>query len=104
MSSWPLGQSYWLSSDYCKALGTPGTASTYNVEMATAAANAWSIGGSITPITCSAGAAICKTLSGGQTATWGYTGTGAGHVYYDATGCGGPTKCCCHLATDPTWN
>lgn len=103
-TSAPLGQSYWLSADYCKAVGTPGDATTYTADMANAAAAAWPGAGAAIDAACgTAGRIICKGGADGW-ASWGYTGTIAGHVYWQATGCGGPTKCCCPFATDPTWN
>lgn len=98
----PLGQSYWLS-DGCKPLGVPGNESTYDSNMARAAAEAWPADGSIVDTECSAGRIICKGGTGGY-ASWGYTKTIAGHVYFQANGCGGPSKCCCPLVTDNIWN
>jgi hypothetical protein len=103
-TSSPLGQSYWLSADYCKAAGTPGDATTYSADMANAAADAWPVTATPIDLGCSAGRIICKGNSTAGYASWGYTGTLAGHVYWQAGGCAGPTKCCCPFATDPTWN
>lgn len=102
-TSTPLGQDYFLSADYCKARGTPGDATTYSADMASAAANAWPGAGTIVDLGCSGGRIICKGGADGY-ASWGYTGTLAGRVYHQAAGCGGPSKCCCPFATDPTWN
>ena len=103
-TSAPLGQSYFLSADYCKPLGTPGDATTYTADMANAAAAAWGITGTPADVGCSGGRIICVGNGTAGYASWGYTGTLAGHYYWQAGGCGGPTKCCCPFATDPIWN
>jgi hypothetical protein len=79
----PFQDSYF----HCAPLGTPGTASTYSLSMATAAANAWttqSAHGPVVQATCSNGASVVYTsgvLSGQTyTATWSYTGTFAGYA------------------------
>ncbi len=101
--SWPLGQSYFLSSDYCKGVGVPGDASTYTVEMATAAANAWPTAGTLEFLPRTSGAVVCKN-AGSTAAIWVYTGANAGHVYYTTTKCAGDVCNCAVFATDPTWN
>jgi hypothetical protein len=114
-----IGQSYWLSSDYCAALGVPGTDSTYSLAMVTAAAAA---APQPDAAMCSQppciGVATCTnsntaedayyddlTDTGGPCYVWTYASTTvngtkhpSGHVYMDKT------KCDCPLDTDPTWD
>jgi hypothetical protein len=93
-----LGQSY---TDCTDALGTPGTASTYNATMATDAAMAWA-SGSVTTGQCGNGqnttsVKFLKTST--QCAAWQYTGALAGYVHLSSN-----TTCYCPVSTDPTWN
>lgn len=113
-----IGQSYWDSTDYCLALGTPGTTATYTSDMAMAAAMAApqqsAANCSNPPCT---GFDTCSTASvqdavyddltdtGGPCIVWVYKGAGsgstkspAGYVHIDLTGCFCPTS------TDPTWD
>ena len=114
-----LGQSYWDSKDYCAVVGTPGTDSTYTVDMANAAAaaapqpdaNACSqppcVGVSTCTTSTTAKDAVYDDLTdtGGPCIVWVYKTTGSGstkavsgHVHIDATGCFCPTS------SDPTWD
>jgi hypothetical protein len=91
-----LGQSYLLE---CVALGVPGTASTYSLQMATAARAAW-IAGSDGTKSCGNGpnATSCLTRTTATTcATWCYDKTVAGRVLEDAT-------CSCPSTSSPAWN
>jgi hypothetical protein len=86
-----IGQPY----DDCAATGVPGNATTYSLTLAMEARAAWSAGTDVTG-TCGAGFFVSRT-SGGQCATWVYTGPTAGHVHLAAA-------CACPTAADPTWN
>jgi hypothetical protein len=113
-----LGQSYWISANYCTAVGTPGTDSTYTAAMATAAGAA-----APQPTTCDdppcVGISSCTTSTTAQDAyyvdltsgskgpcvVWVFKTTGSGttkaisgYVHSDTTGCYCPTS------TDPTWD
>jgi hypothetical protein len=112
-----IGQKYWVSTDYCAAVGTPGMDSTYTEGMAAAAAAAapQPTGCTKPPCvrvgTCTANATRQDayfddlTASGGPCIVWAFktTGNGAakapsGHVHV------GKTKCTCPTAADPKWD
>jgi hypothetical protein len=112
-----IGQDYWVSSDYCAAVGTPGTDSKYTLAMALAASQA-----APQPSVCSnppcVGVTSCTMNASeqdgvyvnlidtaGPCIVWAFRTTGAGrakspsgHVHIDKTGC------FCPVATDPTWD
>ena len=114
-----VGQDYWLSSDYCSAVGTPGTDSTYSLAMATAAA---AVAPQVTAAQCSnppcVGVSTCTTSTanedayyddltdtGGPCIVWVFKTTGSGsskvksgYVHIDTQGCYCPTS------SDPTWD
>jgi hypothetical protein len=114
-----IGQDYWLSTDYCAPVGTPGTDSTYSQALAAAAAAAapQPSSSSCSQPPC-VGVSSCTTSTtakdvyyddltdtGGPCIVWAFKTTGSGsskvpsgHVHIDATGCNCPT------ASDPTWN
>ena len=118
-----IGQSYFIAvgGQYCGAVGTPGTDSTYSLAMATAAAAAGPqpAAGSCTRPPCVSAASCAGTTTndsyyvdlsdtGGPCIVWSYktTGSGAttspsGHVHID-TAAG--TLCPCPTSTDPTWD
>jgi hypothetical protein len=99
-----LGQAYFVG-DACAALGTPGVATTYNLEMAQAAraASPMLSGSTDSEGTCTApgdaGAAslIVIRQATSQCFVWAYAGSLAGRVYVGAS-CGCPTT------SSPTWN
>jgi hypothetical protein len=94
-----LGQTY----PDCAPFGVPGNQSTYTVNMADEADNAWPGGGSQGDGTCGADDCVYQD-TGFQCAVWCYDGATAGHVYL-ATGpgpCG--SGCCCPTTSSPTWN
>lgn len=111
-----IGQSYWDATDYCAALGTPGTSATYTSDMAMAAAMAapqqTAAKCSNPPCTGSTSCSVNGTVqdavyddltdTGGPCIVWMYKGTTgsltAGYVHIDLTGCNCPTK------ADPTWD
>jgi hypothetical protein len=101
----------------CYPLGTPGTPSTFNVTMATDAANSdtTQTGSIIGSFTCGSGTSLvtslCKSLdTNGATGTctcWAYASGGAaganaivGHTYFNP----GNNGCLCQATTDPSWN
>lgn len=96
-----LGQSYVNSSP----VGQPGNVSTYNLNMANAAANAWPTSGTISPVQCRGPlgrTTYPAVFKQGPTAcaVWAYTGPMAGHVHAN----GADNNCYCPAATDPPWN
>jgi hypothetical protein len=115
-----LGQSYWVSADYCAAVGTPGTDSTYTQAMAAAAAAAGpqpdatlctNLSGCTGVTTCTTSTtaqdAVFSDLrdTGGPCIVWTYKTTGSGstqapsgHVYMNSL------TCYCPISTDPTWD
>jgi hypothetical protein len=114
-----IGQDYWLPSDYCAALGVPGTDSTYSQAMAAAAAAAAlqpPAGSCSSPPclgtdTCGTGKSAKDvyyddlTDTGGPCFVWAFkttTANGAttpsGHVHID------PLGCFCPSSSDQTWD
>jgi len=93
-----LGQNYLLM---CIALGTPGNAATYTVEMATAARDAWNQAGTDGTQSCGNGgnAALCVNRSGTPMgcAVWCYTKGIAGRVLLAPT-------CTCPNNNSSSWN
>jgi hypothetical protein len=90
-----LGQ-HWFD---CNPLGTPGTASTYSVTMATAARNAWDQTGTDAAGRCGAGpseSACVTRQAAGECAVWCYTGPLAGYAARGAT-------CSCPSTASLTW-
>jgi hypothetical protein len=98
-----MGQNYFIAGDGCRALGTPGDASTYTGAMATAARAAWpgSSGATLGGGTCftTDSAVSAKTSAG--CAVWIYSGTNAGYVKWN-TAMGG--ACLCPTSADMSWN
>jgi hypothetical protein len=79
----------------CQALGTPGNANTYTMQMASLAAASWGPG---TDGTISCQGSSCVTRTGASScATWCYAKGIAGHVVESAT-------CGCPNSTSKTWN
>jgi hypothetical protein len=113
-----IGQDYWIGSDYCAAVGTPGTDSTYSMAMAMAAANAAPQPSSFCTNPPCVGVSTCTTSataqdavyddltdSGGPCIVWVFKTTGngskkalSGYVHMDMT------QCTCPTSTDPTWD
>jgi len=114
-----IGQDYWLSSDYCAPLGTPGTDSTYSQALAAAAAAAapqQSASKCSQPPCTGVGSCTSSTTAmdayyddltdtGGPCYVWTFKSTTAsgtkhpsGHVHMD------PLQCVCPTSSDPTWN
>jgi hypothetical protein len=114
-----IGQSYWVASGYCLALGMPGSDPSYDLPMALAAAAAapqpdasqcsnppcTGVGTCTTTATNQDMVYVDLTDTGGPCYVWSFKTTGSGskqspsgHVYMDATRCG------CPYASDPTWN
>jgi hypothetical protein len=73
-----LGQSYYD----CRPLGTPGDPATYDSQMASEAAVAWSPSGTTSPLVCGAVTCVARLKAGppGDCAVWCYSGTLAGLV------------------------
>lgn len=114
-----IGQSYWVSSNYCAAVGTPGTDSTYSEAMAAAAAAAGPQPNnnlcSNPPCTgtgqCSATGStddsyyVDLTDTGGPCYVWTFISSGSGK---DKISSGyvhsSDTECDCPTSSDPTWD
>jgi hypothetical protein len=90
----------------CHLLGTPGDPSTYDVEMATDAANASTVYGTLGSLTCGTSACLQNrgTASNKQCNVWCYAGPLAGYVTIDATSntCVCPTTAI--TVSNRTWN
>jgi hypothetical protein len=91
----------------CGALGQPYTdftpVGTYNVSLATAAANAWSVAAISTgTATCTGGGNNMVYIKQTTTscAAWNYSGSNVGHVNYN----GANNTCFCPISFDPNWN
>jgi hypothetical protein len=94
-----LGQSFTNASP----VGNPGTASTYNQQMATDAANAWMPGaGTLVTGTCDGAPVVGKQLTK-SCAIWVYGGTYAGYLLYNSTKLTGNQYCACPTTTDLSW-
>ena len=96
------GQTY---TDCADATGTPGTASTYNANMATLAAEAYPYTNPvICTVTCGTETAIdiCSTSTCATCyASWCYAGACAGYVLLEAAG---HATYCADPSTGQTWN
>lgn len=93
-----LGQTYFR----CVPLGVPGKETTYSLDMARAARDAWPMAGTDGEGNCATAGtpAYVWRKTSTSCAGWAYTngGTGAaGHVYL------GSTACSCPNSTTPTW-
>jgi hypothetical protein len=115
-----IGQSYWVTSSPCQAVGTPGKNATYTKAMAQAAGNAapQPVSGALcalSPTGNCTGFATCggngsasnvyfvdDSDSSGYCIVWQYasdsSGGQAGYVHADTGGCNCPTS------VDPTWD
>jgi cysteine-rich repeat protein len=91
-----LGQLY----DSCDQFGTPGNPATYNLNMATAARNAWPPNGNNGTGACGAGNQAVSKTTASSCALWVYTGPFAGFVHLNSLN----STCICPSATDPTWD
>jgi hypothetical protein len=83
----------------CTPLGTPGTASTYSLQMATTARDAWLAGTDATK-TCGNGAnatSCLQRVAGANCAVWCYDKSVAGRVL-------AATTCTCPSTSSPAWN
>jgi hypothetical protein len=87
-----LGQSYYD----CNPLGTPGTPSTYTLQMAQEAAAAWSASGTASPVFCAGETCFGWTKPGtsADCAVWCYQGPLAGGVGHSGVPTGNCTAVC----------
>src|SRR5262245_44262528 len=90
-----LGQSF----NSCAPLATPGVASSYNLQLATAARSAWPYQGTDMTATCANRAQAVFRQTATTCAVWQFTGPNAGHVHLSTTN----NNCLCADATDPVW-
>jgi hypothetical protein len=100
----PLGQTYIDCSD---PLGTPGTASTYNLNMATLACAAYTGNASQCGASaCGAVNVVCDFTAPFPSCTcWTFSGLGAGTAIYSTTISMGQYTCSCALVAGAnTWN
>ncbi len=99
----PVGQSYFLSNG-CTPVGTPGSAATYNLAMATAARAAWPQTGTDGNGSCGGSSALSRQNST-ACVVWLYDGTLAGSVTVNTTpGDGGLPDCLCSASITTSWN
>jgi hypothetical protein len=100
----PLGQSYFITNG-CQAMGTPGNAATYTVEMARAARAAWPQAGTDGEGTCGGGANAVSRANSAGCAVWLYDTVLAGAIFVNTTPSdGGPPACLCPGSLTSTWN
>jgi hypothetical protein len=100
----PLGQNYWVTTNACLVTGTPGTASTYTVEMANAARAAFPTAGTDTSGTCGpTNESVVARQTASECIIWQYTGANAGAVRVTPI-VGGVVNCYCPNDLSTTWN